>query len=192
MTKMKHTRPSLRYIDNVRRELLRENRPAPNWFEPEKLKALGVRIKEQEALPQYIEEFGNLPQSQQEIAGWAINAYSTYMDANLEVLELFMKGGSKARKLAKTNQEIAYENLVTASAVLAGSIIDDFAENRPGFREWYQDFFSALDRQAQSGWEGFSEIILEEGLPLYFAQEMADSPDDIPRLKHLFTAEDWQ
>ena len=53
MTKMKHTRPSLRYIDNVRRELLRENRPAPNWFEPEKLKALGVRIKEQEALPQF-------------------------------------------------------------------------------------------------------------------------------------------
>ncbi|MGH6628572.1 MAG: hypothetical protein ACREB3_02445, partial [Burkholderiales bacterium] len=181
----------LRYMDNLRRELRRESRPAPSWFHPEALHSLGIGAETVERLPPYIELFGRLPQSQQEIAGCAFAAFNDYLEAQIKTISLIMKGSSKARKRARLEQDAAHEHLVVSGAVLVGSIIDDMAVGRPGFWQWFQDFYSALDRRARLTWSEFGDMLLTDSLALYFAQQVSDEPAQIERLRHLFDVEEW-
>lgn len=191
MTKLNHNRPSLRYIDNLRRELRRENRPAPHWFNPDRIDKFGVQLSKPESLSAYILDFGKLELRQQEIAGCAIETFGEYLEASTAVISLIMGGKSKARKAAREAQETALEAFVVSGAVLVGTIINDMKEQRHGFWEWFQDFYAGLDRQSKFTWSDFADLLLKESLPLYFAQQLSDSPEQTARLRDLFSEENW-
>jgi hypothetical protein len=192
VSKINHNRPYLRYIDNLRRELRREDRPSPTWFDPDNLPKLGLRAEPAASYPEYVVEFGKLPVRQQEIAGCAIEAFGTYMDTCLTAISLVIKGKSKARKAAKKAQDAALEGFVVAGAVLVGTIIEDMAEKRIGFWGWFQSFYEGLDRQERLGWSDFAEMLLGDSLQLYFAQQLADSPEGVERWREYFSTESWK
>lgn len=192
MTRINHNRPSLRYLDNLRREIRREDRPAPSWFNPDRAKQFGVQLAKPESFPEYVSDFGKLPVNQQEIAGCAIEAFGAYLDANLGVISLIMKGKSKARKAAKKAQDQAHETFIIAGAVLVGTIIEDMAAKRDGFWQWFQRFYAGLDWQSKLTWSDFGNTLLEECLQLWFAQQLADTPDDVARLRKYFSTDNWQ
>ena len=192
MTKINHNRPSLRYLDNLRREIERENRPAPSWFNPARVEQFGIQLAEPESFPGYVSDFQRLPINQQEIAGCAIEAFSAYLDANLGVISLIMKGKAKARTAAKAAQEQTHENFVVAGAVLVGTIIDDMADKRDGFWQWFQRFHAGLDRQSKFTWSDFAETLLGDSLQLWFAQQLADTPDGVERWWKYLSTDNWK
>lgn len=192
MTKLNHGRPNLRYLDNLRRELRRENRPAPCWFDPERIESFGVRLAEPEKLPEYVVDFGKLDRKQQEFAGCAIEAFGTYLDASATVISLFMRGKAKARKAAKIVQEKALETFIVSGAVLAGSVIEDMAAKRSGFWQWFQVFYEGLDRQSKFTWADFGDTLLNDSLQLWFAQQMADTPEGVERWREFLSTDNWE
>jgi hypothetical protein len=189
--KINHNRPYLRYIDNLRREIGRENRPSPTWFNPDRIDSLGVAMRQPETLPTYVIDFQKLPARQQEIAGCAIDAFGAYLNATSVVISKIMGAKSKARKAAKDAQDEAHEEFVVAAAVLVGTIIEDMAAGREGYWGWFHHFYDGLDSQSKMAWSEFSELLLKEGLPLYFALQAADSPEQTQRLRHLFSEDNW-
>jgi hypothetical protein len=190
MVKINHNRPSLRYLDNLRRELARENRPSPTWFHPENIEAHSMRFEREESFPAYVLAFAKLPERQQQIAGCAIDAFCEYMDASTKVISLVLGGKSKAKKFAKREQEETREALTIQCAVLASTIMDDLAAGRSGFWDWFQDFYANLDNPSKWAWTDFGEMLLEEGLPLYMAQQMSDDPERVQELRKYLTSED--
>ncbi len=148
-------------------------------------------MRQPESWPSYVMDFGKLPVRQQEIASCAIEAFGTYLDATGAVITNIMGAKPKARKAAKDAQDAAHEAFVVTAAVLAGTIIEDMAAKREGFWGWFNRFYDGLDSQSKMGWADFSDLLLKEGLPLYFAQQVADSPEQTERLRHLFAEEAW-
>lgn len=134
--------------------------------------------------------FAELPERQQQIAGCAIDAYSEYMEASAKVISLVLGGKSKAKKIAKREQEETREALIIQCAVLASTIMDDVAAERAGFWDWFQDFFAGLDNASKWAWTDFGEVLIEEGLPLYVAQQMSDDPERVQELREYLTSED--
>jgi hypothetical protein len=152
----------------------------------------GVKLTEPKAFPVYVLEFGRLPIKQQEIAGCAIDAFGAYLDANLGVISLIMKGKAKARKAAREAEDQARESFVVSGAVLVGTIIDDMAAKRDGFWQWFQRFYAGLDRQSKLTWADFANTLLEDCLQLWFAQQLTDTPDEVERLREYFSTDNWQ
>jgi hypothetical protein len=192
VTKLNHNRPSLRYLDNLRREIRRENRPAPSWFNPARVEQFGIQLAEPESFPDYVSDFGRLPIKQQEIAGCAIEAFGAHLDAISGVISLIMKGKAKARKAAKELEEQAHEDFIVAGAVLVGTIIDDMAAKRDGFWQWFRRFHAGLDRQSKLTWSSFAEALLEDCLQLWFAQQLADTPQGVERWRKYLSADNWE
>jgi hypothetical protein len=187
MVKINHSRPSLRYLDNLRRELAREDRPSPTWFDPAKIKARSIRLEPEESLPAYVLAFADLPERQQQIADCAFEAYSEYMETSTKVISLVLGGKSKAKKTAKREHEEAREAFILQCAVLASTILEDLAAERSGFWGWFQDFFAGLDNPSKWAWTDFGEMLLEEGFPLYLAQQMSDDPERVQELRKYLT-----
>ena len=190
--KINHNRPHLRYIDNLRRELRREDRPSPNWFDPGQIEALSVTMQQPETFPSHVIDFQKLELGQQKIASCAMGTYSEYMEATCVVISRIIGSNAKARKAAKIAQDAAHESFVVTGAVLFGSIIDDAAAGRQGYLNWFQRFYEGLDNQSKSAWTDFTELLMKESLPLYFAQQVADSPERVEGLRELFSEENWQ
>jgi hypothetical protein len=178
-------------MDNLRRELQRENRPVPSWFNPDRIEKLSIKLQEPETLPSYVVDFGKLDAKQQEIAECAFDTFGCYMEASLRVISLVMGGEAKARKAAEKSQDVAFDAFVVSGAVLVGTVIEDMAADREGFWPWFGRFYDGLDTQSKLTWADFGNLLLEESLPLYFAQQVADSPQQTARLRGLFSAENW-
>jgi len=179
-------------MDNLRRELRRENRPTPYWFNPHRIEKFGIQLVEPGTLPGYILDFGKLDPKQQEIAGCAIEAFRTHLDSSIAVISLIMGGKAKAKKAAKHAQDAALETFVVAGAVLVGSIIEDMAAGRPGFWQWFQGFYAGLDRQSKFTWSDFAETLLGDSLQLWFAQQLADTPEGVERWQKYLSTDDWE
>ena len=192
MTKLNHNRPSLRYIDNLRRELRREDRPKPDWFNPNRIEKFGIRLAEPKALPAYILNFGRLDQKQQEIAGCAIEAFAAHLESSIAVISLIVGGKPKARKAARQAQETAHETFIVAGAVLVGSIIEDMVARRNGFWQWFQEFYAGLDRQSKFTWSDFADTLLGDSLQLWFAQQLADTPEGVERWRDYLSTDNWK
>ena len=192
MTTLNHNRPNLKYLDNLRRELRREDRPAPYWFNPDRIEQFGVRLIEPEELPAHIMEFGRLDPKQQEIAGCAIEAFGAYLDASTTVISLLFGGKSKAKGAAKSAQEEALETFVISGAVLAGSIVGDMAAKQDGFLQWFQRFYEGLDRQSKFTWSDFGEMLMGDSLQLWFAQQLADTPEGVERWRKYLSTDNWE
>ena len=190
--KINHSRAYLRYVDNLRRELRRESRPPSSWYDPDNRQRFGLSAEPATMVPKYAIEFEKLSPRQQEIAGCAIEAFGVYMESCLSSISLVMKGKSKARKAAKEAQETALESFVVSGAVLVATIIEDMAMERAGFWGWFQSFHEGLDRQEKLTWSDFAEMILGDSLQLYFAQQLADSPEGVERRRSYFSAENWR
>ena len=179
-------------MDNLRRELSRENRPAPSWFNPSQSESLGIQLAKPDEFSTHIVAFGKLPAQQQEIAGCAIEAFGAQMEASVVTISFVMKGKSKAKKSAKLVQEAANETFVVTGAVLVGTIIDDMAAKRNGFWQWFQEFYASLDRQSKFAWSDFADTLLGESLQLWFAQQLADTPEGVARWRKYLTTDNWE
>ena len=190
--KLNHSRPYLRYIDNLRRELRREDRPAPHWFDPDRIETFGVRLAEPDKLPTHIAGFATLDPKQQEIAGCAIEAFGEYLGASTAVVSLVISGKAKAKKAANLAQDVALETFVVSGAVLVGTIVDDMAAARPGFWRWFQAFYEGLDRQSKFTWADFGEMLMGDSLQLWFAQQLADTPEGVERWRKYLSTDNWE
>lgn len=192
MAKMNHNRPSLRYLDNYRRELRREDRPTPSWFHPEKIKAYGIASTKLEKFPEYLKSFSNLNPKQQSIMGEVIEKYNIYLDSCISVIDLIMASNSKktlAKRKAKQNaKDDAYESLVVMGASLANEILNDLEHKQDGVLKWFCDFIDYFDEKTQTSWRDLLDIILEESLPLCLAERVGDSPAEVNRLREFFTS----
>lgn len=189
--KLNHNRPYLRYIDNLRRELRREDRPSPSWFDPQNLSKFGMQTEASAFSPSYVTAFGTLPHRQQKIASCAIEAFGVYLDSCLSAVSLVMNGKSKARAAAKKAQDEAFETFVVSGAVLVETIIEDMAAKREGFWSWFQSFYAGLDRQEKLTWSDFAEMLMGDSLQLYLAQQLADSPEGVERWREYLSSENW-
>jgi len=192
VTKLNYNRPNLKYLDNLKRELRLEDRPAPYWFKPDRIESFAVKLAEPESLPKHIMEFGKLDRSQQEIAGCVIEAFGAYLDASTAVISLLIGGKAKARKRAQLSQDAALESFVVSGAVLVGSIIENMVAKQHGFWQWFQRFYDDLDRQSKFTWSDFGEMLMNDSLQLWFAMQVADTPDGVERWRKYLSTDNWE
>jgi len=167
MSRIDHNRPSLRYLDNLRRELSRVPlisqpawalpqapvRPAPT-HQPQARPAASAAAYER-----HIQRFDALTQEQQQVLDHMINAYGALIDARLAELEVFLEPG-KRRKERRAAREKAERVVSNACSAFHKQCRLEAAGGKSPTREWYRKLLTLLGPE-RTHWEEL-EIIIKE------------------------------
>ncbi|MDW3057880.1 MULTISPECIES: hypothetical protein [Vibrio] len=139
MAKINHSRPYLRYVDNIRRELSKASaqyRQSPNKSKAslsawDKMSRIELTDVEEKSLFDIIE------------------LSTSYIDLSCEIISLIMvKGSSKKRKKLNAKREEVHQRLQEASDVLVASeMLNQMNGRSSGVFDWWKLLQSILDKE---------------------------------------------
>ena len=189
MTKLNHRRPSLRYLDNFRREIRKAPTPIPDWYANPAAKKL---LPETDMLPSYMQEFAKLSELQRLAMGRVIEAFARFQETVLaDISELFSKNKKKRQTLTRARDE-AHGFLVVLGAAMFHQIIRDAANGSAALLQWYLKFVGGLDHRTRLAWSELDYVLTEESLPLYEAWLTNEETEEAAVLGRVLKDVSWQ
>lgn len=157
MSKINHARPSLRYLDNLRRELSRYPSTAAIVAKPV-ARASGSTTK----LAANIQSFTALTTKQQQVLGQLINTYGIYMDAITAHIESIVGLGNMARR--EKLRDASRVDVVNASVEFVLQCLADEMAGAPGVLRWYAQLQKLLLKAERPSWSELNTILNEDCL----------------------------
>lgn len=152
MSKINHSRPVLRYIDNVRREAARPG--VADWRTGPMQPATG------RGLSSVMVAFDELPDDHRGIFNLCLARFGEFLEAQAAYIEAIGKrGASRGRKAAA---EAARAALVEATAVLIWMEVEAAQKGYTGALTWYGKFHRTLSTDDRRAWEWFDGILFVE------------------------------
>ncbi|HCG6869755.1 TPA: hypothetical protein NJ279_004662 [Vibrio parahaemolyticus] len=154
MTKINHSRPYLRYVDNIRRELNKAStqyRQAPNRSKSslsvwDRMARIEITDVEEKSLFEILE------------------LSTLYMELSGEIISLIMvKGSAKKRKKLSAEREELYQKLQESSDVLVASeIMNQLKGRSTGVFHWWRLLQSILDKEGITELSGIADDIFSK------------------------------
>lgn len=190
MTKVNHNRPSLRYMDNLRRELYRPDLPGPRWFDKKRHEILS-RVDPSDPMREHLDRFSTLSEREQYALGSLFEAFEQYQHASINAIELIMTNTTKQKRARKAEQDSAYERVVVSGALLVKEVITSASRKQEGAWHWLRRLYELSDRQMQMAYADIHAILMGESLPLYVAQVVADTPEEVECVRAHLTEDKW-
>jgi len=172
MTRLNHKRPSLRYLDNLRRELSKRPTLADLVTAPMAGTAVVKRCQtvrtcrpqNRPAFNRHIETFDQLKVDQQRAIGALIEHYARYQEASSLYLQYFLTP-RKSGKMRKA-REAARLDLAQVGADYILQCVRDAAAMAPGVLEWLARLKRLMTRDERREWEELNEILITESAPM--------------------------
>lgn len=157
MSKINHARPSLRYLDNLRRELSRQPSTATIVTRPT-VRASGISGK----LAAHICSFNGFTDAQQQVLGRLIQTYGLYMDAVLAHIDSIMGPGNQTRR-QKLRDAARIDVVIAGTGFVLQCAVDE-AAGEPGVLRWYAQLQKLLPKGERSSWNELNTILNEDVL----------------------------
>ncbi|NCN84404.1 MAG: hypothetical protein GW808_10915 [Sphingomonadales bacterium] len=156
MSKIRHNRPYLRYLDNLRREMKVASGPSslqqPVLKSEKTIPQRLLRERDEKAYNRHIEAFDTLPENSQKALDHLFDGANTLLEARFNYIESI--GTRKRVAKRKLALEEAYEKMRLACAAYNLHCNNERRKGKPYTREW----FAKLRTIMGSEWTHFEEI----------------------------------
>lgn len=175
MTKINHERPSLRYLDNIRRELKHMATGAttcdflPSNYQ-EKVDAVLLAQENRPQMP-------SLTKNESNLALTLLEKLNAYIEASSAVIESLITRKKGRSETAKEQLDHAEKELLVACRKFCITLIITSNNGRDNLQDWYRYLKAAFDENNDAGsgssWETLNWAMEEASKPLIAAAEEA-------------------
>jgi hypothetical protein len=171
MAKLNHSRPQLRYNDNLRRELSK-------GFEPSEAIASHQRylsnlVRDSASGPKYVENFEALSHHKRSIANHLLECWRDQVEAFSEYVPTLVGKRNKGKQAAL---DAAQSRLVEAGAIFMCESLEEFANGEDGVWHWLKSLSRGRDVHFRFLLDDLQETLFNESLPLCTEWAQANYP----------------
>lgn len=154
LTRINHSRPVLRYLDNFRREAGRIG--AADW------RSSAMKPQSTSGTDELMIQFDLLDEEQRGIFNICLERYLAYIDAQGAYIASI--GGKRRSKGVKAKFGTAKAEFVTAAAVLLLLELEAQGRGDLGALDWYGRFHKSMPDQDRRSWDDFNTLLFEDAM----------------------------